>query len=145
MALAWQADLRHEGQASELTIHYDGDDADELEARFIAEYAKTYGYRDDSGIELVTLRVIGRGRRRQRLDFKELVIREQPVVASGWRRVSLARGAAASTVAVVTRRALSARPRRGPLIIEEFDATVAIPADAEVSLDAIGNIVLELS
>ena len=145
MALAWQADLRHEGQASELTIHYDGDDIGELEARFIAEYAKTYGYRDDSGIELVTLRVIGRGRRRQRLDFKALVIREPPVVASGWRRVSLARGAAASTVAVVTRRALSARPRRGPLIIEEFDATVAIPADAEVSLDAIGNIVLELS
>ncbi len=26
VALGWEADLRHEGQATELTVHYDGDD-----------------------------------------------------------------------------------------------------------------------
>jgi N-methylhydantoinase A len=45
---------------------------------------------------------------------------------------------------VVPRAALSSSRRRGPLIIEEFDATVVVPADALVHLDRIGNLVLEL-
>jgi N-methylhydantoinase A len=45
---------------------------------------------------------------------------------------------------VLARAGLSWRRRRGPLIIEEFDATVVVPADAAVHLDSIGNIVLEL-
>ena len=74
MALGWEADLRHEGQATELTVHYDGDDLGEMAARFVAEYVKTYGYKDESPIELVKLRVIGRGLRERRLDFRQLAI-----------------------------------------------------------------------
>ena len=74
VALAWEADLRHEGQATELTVHYDGDDLGEMAARFVAEYVKTYGYKDESPIELVKLRVVGRGLRERRLDFKQLAI-----------------------------------------------------------------------
>ena len=74
VALAWEADLRHEGQATELTVHYDGNDPGELAARFVAEYLRTYGYRDESGIELVKIRVVGRGLRERRLDFKQLAI-----------------------------------------------------------------------
>ena len=37
VALAWEADLRHVGQATELTVHYDGDDLAEMSARFVAE------------------------------------------------------------------------------------------------------------
>src|SRR5262249_19231425 len=44
VALGWEADLRHEGQATELTVYYDGDDPAELRRRFLAEYSKTYGY-----------------------------------------------------------------------------------------------------
>jgi N-methylhydantoinase A len=45
----------------------------------------------------------------------------------------------------VPRSALTPRSRRGPLIIEEFDATIVVPPDAAAHLDAIGNIVLELN
>jgi N-methylhydantoinase A len=144
VALAWEADLRHEGQAGELTIHYDGNDPAELMARFVAEYGKTYGYRDDSPVELVTLRVVGRGLRDARLNFGRLAIAARPAApTAACRPVHLVRGAPASQTAVIARAGLSSRPRRGPLIIEEFDATVVVPADAVVRLDAIGNIVLE--
>jgi len=46
-------------------------------------------------------------------------------------------------VAIVDRAALSSRPRQGPLIIEEFDATIVVPPDATVHRDSIGCIVLE--
>ena len=39
--------------------------------------------------------------------------------------------------------ALDKKPQQGPLIIEEFDATIVVPPDARVHKDAIGCIVLE--
>ena len=44
---------------------------------------------------------------------------------------------------VLTRAAL-ATPRRGPCIIEEYDATCIVPPGAQASLDAIGSILIEL-
>jgi len=145
VALSWEADLRHEGQATELTIYFDGDEPAELRRRFLAEYGKTYGYQDASPIELVKLRVVGRGLREQRLQFAKLSIAVRAGAATApSRRVHFARGVPASTTDVVPRSALSTTRRRGPLIIEEFDATVVVPADAAVHRDGIGNIVLEL-
>ena len=145
IALGWEADLRHEGQATELTVYYDGDDVRELRTRFLAEYAKTYGYQDASPIELVKLRLVGRGLRPQRLDFHDLSIAAPAAgVSAASRFVCFDRGAAVSAVEVMPRAALSSSRRRGPLIIEEFDATVVVPADAVVHLDRIGNLVLEL-
>ena len=145
VALAWEADLRHEGQATELTVHYDGDDLGEMAARFVAEYVKTYGYQDESPIELVKLRVVGRGLRERRLDFKQLAIESRagaPTTRS--RAIHFARGAAAVDTEIVPRSALSSSPRRGPLVIEEFDSTTVVPPDASVHRDAMGNIVLDL-
>jgi N-methylhydantoinase A len=145
VALSWEADLRHEGQATELTVYYDGDDPAELAVGFVAEYAKTYGYTDESPIELVKLRVIGRGLREQRLDFTQLAIEPRAgAPAERVRAVHFARGAVPVETDVVARSALGSAPRRGPLIIEEFDATTVVPPDASAHLDAIGNIVLEL-
>ena len=62
---------------------------------------------------------------------------------TGTRPVSFARGEAAVAVEIVDRGALGASPRPGPLIIEEFDATIVVPPDASVHRDAIGSIVLE--
>jgi N-methylhydantoinase A len=36
------------------------------------------------------------------------------------------------------------QPRKGPLIVEEYDATCVIPPGARAELDAGGNIVIEL-
>jgi N-methylhydantoinase A len=144
-AFAWEADLRHEGQASELTVDCEGDDPAELSHRFRAEYSKTFGYEDDSPIELVKLRATGRALSGERLDFKALqTATPAGAAAAGYRRAHFERGRPASLVAVVPRSALTSAPRRGPLIIEEFDATILVPAHASVHLDAIGNIVLDL-
>ena len=145
VALSWEADLRHEGQATELTVHYDGDDLGELAARFVAEYLKTYGYKDESPIELVKLRVVGRGLRERRLDFKQLAVESRagaPTTRS--RAIRFSRGGAAIDTEIVPRSALSSSPRRGPLVIEEFDSTTVVPPDASVHRDLLGNIVLEL-
>jgi N-methylhydantoinase A len=145
VALAWEADLRHEGQASELTVHYDGDDLSEMAARFVSEYVKTYGYEDASPIELVKLRVVGKGLREQRLDFERLTVAPRAgAAATPLRAVHFARNTGPVETNVVPRQALSQSPRRGPLIIEEFDATTVVPPDAAVHLDVMGNIVVDL-
>jgi N-methylhydantoinase A len=145
VALGWEADLRHEGQATELTVHYDGDNLGEMAARFVVEYVKTYGYKDESPIELVKLRVVGRGLRDRRLDFKQLAIESRagaPTTRS--RAIHFARGAAAVDTEVVQRSVLTSSSRRGPLVIEEFDSTTVVPPDASVHRDTMGNIVLEV-
>ena len=137
IALAWEADLRHEGQATELTVHYDGDEPAEMAARFVAEYLKTYGYKDESPIELVKLRVVGRGLRERRLDFKQLAIEtrgrraDQPLARHSLRA---RRGRRRHRGRAALR---ACRPRRaaGPLVIEEFDATTVVPPDASVHRD----------
>ena len=114
--------------------------------RFVAEYLKTYGYKDESPIELVKLRVIGRGLRERRLDFKQPGRRDACRRADRARRapsISIA-GRAPSRREVVPRAAVPASPRRGPLVIEEFDSTTVVPPDASVHRDAMGNIVLDL-
>ena len=126
-------------------MHYDGRDLEQMAARFVAEYLKTYGYRDESPIELVKLRVVGRGLRQQRLDFKQMRIEARAgAPAARSRRIAFARGSAGIDTAVVPRAAVSASPRRGPLVIEEFDATIVVPPDAAVSRDPMGNVVLDL-
>jgi N-methylhydantoinase A len=65
--------------------------------------------------------------------------------AAASRAVSFARGEPAMPVAIVGRDALGSTPRPGPLIVEEFDATVVVPPDATVHRDAIGCIVVEIA
>lgn len=140
----FEADLRHEGQASELTVRFEGEDIEHIRTLFVAEYEKTYGYRDETPIELMKLRVIGRGLRESRLDFSAMKILHRPGASrSGTREVSFFRGSDPMRVEIVGRDALDGTPRAGPLIIEEFDATIVVPPDARVHKDAIGCIVLE--
>ena len=116
-----------------------------MATRFVAEYLKTYSYKDESPIELVKLRVVGRGLRKRRLDFKRLAIETRAgAPTSRQRAIHFARGAAAVDTEVVPRSALPSSPRRGPLVIEEFDSTTVVPPDASVHRDALGNIILDL-
>jgi N-methylhydantoinase A len=145
-AFLWEADLRHEGQATELTVLFEGDDLSQIRERFIAEYLKTYGYRDETPIELMKVRVAGRGLRDNRLDFRAMKIAPRAGAShSQARQISFARGEPAIAVDIVDRAVVDATPRRGPLIIEEFDATIVVPPDARVHKDAIGCIVLEFA
>jgi N-methylhydantoinase A len=145
-AFLWEADLRHEGQASELTVPFEGENFAEIRDRFVAEYLKTYGYTDQTPIELMKVRVAGRGLRDNRLDFRAMKIAPRAGASgSGARSISFARGAPALDVDIVDRASIDGRPRSGPLIIEEFDATIVVPPDARVHKDDIGCIVLEFA
>ena len=46
--------------------------------------------------------------------------------------------------AVVTRSHLEDEPRRGPLIIEEYEGTAVVPPDCTARLDAAGNVLIDL-
>jgi N-methylhydantoinase A len=145
-AFLWEADLRHEGQATELTVPFEGEDFAQIRERFVAEYLKTYGYQDHTPIELMKVRVAGRGLRDNRLDFRAMKIAPRAGASgSGTRQISFARGEPALAVDIVDRAAIDDKPRPGPLIIEEFDATIVVPPDARVHKDAIGCIVLEFA
>lgn len=145
-AFLWEADLRHEGQATELTVPFEGEDFAQIRARFVAEYLKTYGYTDHTPVELMKVRVAGRGLRDNRLDFRAMKMASRAgAPISGARSISFTRGAPAQDVAVVDRASIDHRPRSGPLIIEEFDATIVVPPDARVHKDDIGCIVLEFA
>ncbi len=146
IALDWEADLRHEGQASELTIAFKdaGDSVAALRDGFLAEYLKTYGYRDESPIELVKIRLTARGLRERRLDFSAIQIEAQAAAKSDKQRaIVFERGEPAVSVPVVSRADLAPAPAAGPLVIEEFDATIVVPAGAAVHRDRIGNVVIE--
>ena len=131
-AFLWEADLRHEGQATELTVPFEGEDFAQIRERFVAEYFKTYGYRDvdpdrtDEG-----------ARRRARPARQPPGLRQHEdrraagrVAIRHARRCPSRAASAAVAVEIVDRSALGASPRQGPLIIEEFDATIVVPPDA---------------
>jgi N-methylhydantoinase A len=145
------ADVRYAGQNSELTIPVAPGPLTparlaELREAFAVEHEKTYGYRSDGEpVQIVGLRLVARGlspeaRVPERLRF---VADASPASTSrqayfgpqdGWRKTP-----------VIARPMLNGGPSEGPLIIEEYDATTVIPPGWRASLDAGGNIMIELS
>jgi N-methylhydantoinase A len=116
--------------------------AAQLEEAFGQEHEKTYGHRAsaDEPVELVSIQVVGQG------------VREGPSVPE---RVRPSRAEPAPPPprrayfgtwieTPVMRRSDLAKPRSGPLIVEEYDATCVIPPGARAELDAGGNIIIAL-
>jgi N-methylhydantoinase A len=138
------ASLHYHGQTYELTVPLpDGPiDFGYLEEAFGREHEKTYGHRAgaDEPVELVSIQVVGQG------------LRAGPSVPE---RVRASRGEpqpppprpayfGSWIETPVMRRSDLAKPRSGPVIVEEYDATCVIPPGARAELDAGGNIIIEL-
>jgi N-methylhydantoinase A len=138
------AALHYHGQTYELTVPLpDGPiDFGALEEAFGREHEKTYGHRAgaDEPVELVSIQVVGQG------------LREGPSVPE---RVRASRGEPVPPPprrayfgswieTPVMRRSDLVKPRSGPLIVEEYDATCVIPPGARAELDAGGNILIAL-
>jgi N-methylhydantoinase A len=139
------AALHYHGQTYELTVPVsDGPlDIAYLEEAFGREHEKTYGHRAgaDEPVELVSIQVVGQG------------LREGPNVPE---RVRPSRAEPAPPPprkayfgewieTPVVRRSDLVKAKQGPLIVEEYDATCVVPPGASATLDAGGNIVIELS
>jgi N-methylhydantoinase A len=147
--LLMQADLRYAGQGSELVVaipdgRLERDALGALREAFAREYAATYGYASDEPLELVNVRVVATGVREHRLDFRDVRVAGDAGPAARRRAVHAERGAPAVDTPVIGRAAITAEPRRGPLVVEEYDATVVVPAGAAVHRDPFGTLRIAL-
>jgi N-methylhydantoinase A len=142
-----RADLRYAGQAYELTVPAPGDGALSIAAlahAFHAEHERTYGHRSDSDpIDLVSIKVIARVPSGA-LPARGVVPGPTPAARASTREVFFGQEHGLLPTPILARADLSATPRPGPLVIEEYDATCVVPPDATDALDAFGNIVLAL-
>jgi N-methylhydantoinase A len=141
-----QADLRYAGQGSELVIAIPegGLREDALREAFAREYSTTYGHASDEPLELVNVRVVATGVREHRLDFRELTVVGGLASEVRRRAVHARRDAPAVDTPVIARTAIGSTPTRGPLVVEEYDATVVVPAEAAVHRDAVGTLRIAL-
>jgi N-methylhydantoinase A len=146
----WRVDLRYQGQGFELGVDMPSRQMTQdvptlLRAAFEEEHRRSYGHDlGDHRIDVVTLRVTGTiapdgpGR---------ILDRAGNVPASDSRAVRSAYfGPEFGLIEtpVITRAGLDATPRRGPIIIEEYEGTTIVPPDAAVFRDHSGNIVIDL-
>ena len=145
VTLLRSARLRYHGQSFELAVALpeSGFDAGAAAEAFGAEHERSYGHRAGVGepVELVSLAVLGRGpppaqaaRNVPSSDAPADTTRPGYFGGAGWRDVPL-----------IGRAGLSGQPRGGPLIIEEYDATIVVPPDAAAWRDAAGNVMIDLS
>jgi N-methylhydantoinase A len=139
------AALHYHGKTYELTVTLpDGPlDFAWLEEAFGKEHEKTYGHRAgaEEPVELVSIQVVGQGVR-EGVSVPERVRSSRPEpIPPPPRRTYF--GSWIETP--VMRRSDLSKPRTGPLIIEEYDATCVLPPGAKVELDAGGNVVIELA
>jgi N-methylhydantoinase A len=143
------AALHYQGQSYELTVPVpdgaiDAHMVEHLEEAFGQEHEKTYGHRagKDEPVELVSIQVVGQGLRQGAAIPERLKPSRAEPQPPPPRRAYF--GDAGWLETPIVRRSDLASERRGPFIIEEYDATCVVPPDAMASLDAAGNVVIAL-
>jgi N-methylhydantoinase A len=141
-------DLRYRGQSSELTIAFDAarpvsEALRSAEDAFEQEYERTYGHRGTHAVfELVTCRLILTVARPHQQGLRWLDARSD---ASGRQRaVYFGTGTGRIPTPVVDRQALAQRETLGPLLVQEYDTTIVVPPGASATLDAHGNVVIDV-
>jgi N-methylhydantoinase A len=144
------AALHYQGQTYELTVpmpegRLDHEIVGYLEEAFGREHEKTYGHRagPEEPVELVSIQVVGQGLR-EGAGVPERVRPSRPEPEPPPPRPAWFGAEHGWLETPILRRSDLARPRVGPLIVEEYDATCVVPPGASASLDAGGNIVIEL-
>ncbi len=139
--------VRYVGQSSEIAVALPAGGASEwlaaLGALFGAEHERTYGFRAgaEEPVELMGLSVIARGLP----EAPRLPGAIPPAAADvpGMRRAWFP-GAGWVETRVVDRAGLALGALRGPLIVQEYDATCLVPAGVEAEVDRFGAIRLGL-
>lgn len=137
-----EADVRYVGQAYELTVPAPDERlVESAVAAFHVEHARTYGHASkDDAVELVNLRVIGL--LGDPADRKFTPPALTTPAAERARSVYFDALKTRIPTPVIDRPALLHRPRKGPVIIEEYDSTTVVPPGWIAGLDAFTNIVI---
>ncbi|HEV8529895.1 MAG TPA: hydantoinase/oxoprolinase family protein [Methylomirabilota bacterium] len=142
------ADLKYQGQSFELAVPLGpaaiGIDAiSRLAEAFDKEHERTYGHKAEGDpIQIVNLRLTARVRRATDMRRETRFI-PGTRARGGEREAYFGPGHGVIRTPVIGREDLDARPRPGPLLIDEYDATTLVPPDCPVHLDAHGNIVID--
>jgi N-methylhydantoinase A len=150
--LNFGADLRYIGQSADLTIAVDASALREeggaaLHAPFQQSYEAVYGYCDEAPIELVNLRVTGRGLRESKLDFQSLssASHQEEVQVHAARKVCFLKPDIWHDTNVLQRVQALDQPIDGPAVLVSYDTTIVVPPGAVASTDDCGSVVIDLS
>lgn len=150
--LSFGADLRYMEQSSELTIPVDrqvlvDEGGQALHAPFQAAYETVYGYSDESPVELVNLRVTGRGLRDQKLDFRALSggSHAGEIQHSAKRQVCFSSADIWLDTAILPRHHVLESALDGPAILVSYDTTIVVPPAARATTDGCGSVLLDIS
>lgn len=150
LSLSYDVEVRFQGQTSEIRIPLEGEGATSMtgevikamQERFKIEHERLYGHRSDPNnpIEVVAVRLVGRA-----------ILHDHaggPLKPAGRlggtqpsRQAYFGQPWGLLETPVIARRDLTGAIT-GPLLIDEYDSTIVIPPDMNVSLDSEGNAVI---
>lgn len=147
-ALSFSVEMKYIGQNMALPIPVSGlpvtrDDLETLSEEFSVAHEKTFGYRsDDERLQLVSLKVVGRGIPESPRLPAEVTVGGDERSAEGRRQAYFGPDLGWLETPVTRRPALAGTPQPGPLIVEEYDTTTVVRPGWSASRDAWNNIVL---
>ena len=119
------------------------DSLDRLAEAYAAEHEKTYGYRVDEPMQLVSVRVVARGLSDgDRVPGRIAVSRRHADQGNSQRMLYFGPRTGWVDTPIIDRLDLDDSPSDGPLVVEEYDSTVVVPPQWRASLDSLKNIVL---
>ena len=148
VALSWSADLRFQGQASEIRLELSGDPLDgpgiqALNEAFETEHQRLYGHRSDpeNPTEIIAVRLVGQ----VAAPGREAGFRygASAFAARSRRQAYFGSDYGVIDTPVVARSDLSGTAR-GPLLIDEYDSTIVVSPFMSVRRDEHGNVVMEV-
>jgi N-methylhydantoinase A len=143
---AW-AEMRYVGQGFELPVPIPPRDGSwsawlsRLEDAFAAEHERTYGHRTDNPTEVVHLRVVAR--EAEPPPFPDAGLDPGASRPATARPAFFGERFGLLDTPVLRRGDLSSERRRGPLIVEDHDATTVVPPDFSARRDDAWDIVIE--
>jgi N-methylhydantoinase A len=141
VVLEFSADIRFQGQSSEIRVPLAAGSLAAIRSVFETEYDRLYGHRadPDNPIEIVAVRLLGRSPKTALANvypvqtFKPSEQSRQAYFGPPWGVLN---------TPVLERRSLDG-VHRGPLLIDEYDSTTVVPPFMEARLDDQMNIILE--
>ena len=137
------ADMRYSGQAFELTVPVSKEtmSLENMVGDFNDEHERTYGYRSESDpVDLVNIKVVARGMASGPRTYDPMSLVQAGKGERSEREAYFGPGQGLLSTPVISRHDLIGETIKGPLIIEEYDATCLVPPGCAASLDKLGNI-----
>jgi N-methylhydantoinase A len=145
-----KVDARFAGQAFELTVPLPEGTLDRAAVEILCRWFEQahlarYGhaFSGEFPVEIVNLRLIGSRPPEGVVELSSE--RRPPAGPEAEREAYFGPGVGCRRAPVIDRSHLTDTARRGPLIIEEYESTAVVPPDCTARLDAVANVVIELT